>query len=61
MFSGSYGTVCGRRDGVGSGVRVPPAAAGELCRCQNFQTRFSCMVSNDGVPVAFSKSTQRIR
>jgi hypothetical protein len=61
MISGSYGTVSGRCDGFGSGLREPLEAAGRSRRCQNFQTRFNCTVSNDGVPVAFSKSTQRIR
>jgi len=27
---------------------------------QNFQMRFSCTPSKEGVPVAFSKSTQRM-
>jgi hypothetical protein len=43
------------------GQAVPRVAGGEKAADQNFQTRFSCSVSNEGEPVAFSKSIQRMR
>jgi hypothetical protein len=43
------------------GQAVSGVAGGEKAADQNFQTRFSCSVSNEGVLVAFSKSIQRMR
>ena len=61
MISGAYAPVPGTNAVCMRNLSSAIEAGGRSSQCQNFQTRFSCRVSNDGVPVAFSKSTQRIR
>jgi hypothetical protein len=43
------------------GQALARVARGDEAANQNFQTRFICSVSNEGVLVALSKSTQRMR